>query len=220
MYKKLLKIFVLFLLLGVIFFPDSSFAFKAITRGQLIYDAIEFSPAELQAYLRDNLAIVAAGNHFAERHQRRSYSVEPYATELIYKQLVKDLKRGKYDEFNTAHAFGVLACFIAETISPDNYRTPSHLIPNDVSYDGYQEVGDVKSHISSLIKHYRIPGRKKMNAEVTERLYNVAVNEIVDCWVSAWESGGYPAGQFASAGKTISHKIIGVKSKTAGVQSR
>jgi hypothetical protein len=159
MYKKSLKIFVLFLLFGVIFFPDSSFAFKSVTRNQIIYDAIEFSPAELQAYLRDNLIVVRAGSHFAERHQRRSYSVDPYATETIYKQLIKDLKNGEYDDFNTPHAFGVVACFIAETISPDNYRTPSQMIPDDVSYDGYQEVGDVKSNISGLIENYRIPGR-------------------------------------------------------------
>jgi hypothetical protein len=129
MYKKLLKIFVLFLFFGVIFFPDSSFAFKSITRDQLIYDAIEFSPERLQGYLRENLIIIRAGSHFAERHQRRSYSVDPDATEIIYKQLVKDLKSNKLDEFNTAHAFGVIACFLAETISPDNYKTPQHLIP-------------------------------------------------------------------------------------------
>ena len=150
MYKKLLKIFVLFLFFGVIFFPDSSFAFKSVTRNQLIYDAIDFSPAELQVFLRDNLIIVRSGSHFAERHQRRSYSVDPYATEIIYKQLIEDLKNGEHDEFNTAHAFGVLACFIAETISPDNYRTPSQMVPDDVTYDGYQEVGDVKSNITRI----------------------------------------------------------------------
>ena len=216
MYKKLLKIFVLFVLFGVLFFPDSSFAFKSVTRNQLIYDAIDFSPAELQAFLRDNLIIVRAGSHFAERHQRRSYSVDPYATEIIYKQLIEDLKNGEYDDFNTAHAFGVMACFIAETISPDNYRTPQHLIPNDVSYDGHHEVGDVKSHITILIENYRIPGRKKMKKEITDLLYNVAVNEIVDYWVSAWEKGGYQTGMFASAGKKISHKNFVLNQKAAG----
>jgi hypothetical protein len=213
MYKKLLKIFVLFLLFGVIFLPDSSFAFKSVTRNQLIYDAIEFSPAELQEYLRYNLIIVRGGSHFAERHQRRSYAVDPYATEAIYKQLIQDLKRGKYDEFNTAHAFGVLACFIAETISPDNYRTPSQMVPDDVTYDGYQEVGDVKSNITSLIENYRIPYRKRMQREITDQLYRVAVNEIIDYWVSAWEASGHQAGRFASTGEKISHQIIQLKSK-------
>jgi len=218
MYKKLLKIFVLFLLLGVIFFPDSSFAFKSVTRNQIIYDAIEFSPAELQAYLRDNLIIVRAGSHFAERHQRRSYSVDPHATDIIYKQLIMDLKNGENDDFNTPHAFGVVACFIAETISPDNYRTPSQMIPDDVSYDGYQEVGHVESHITGLIENYRIPGRNRMEKEVTDRLYKVAVNEIVDYWVSAWEASGHQTGRFADTGKKINHQIIVPKSKEAEEQ--
>jgi hypothetical protein len=216
MVKKLFKISLFCLLVGILIFPASSAAFKSVTRDQIIYDAIEFCPQELQGYLRDNISIVSAGNHFAERHQRRSYSIDPYKTELIYNHLVKDLKQGKYDEFNTAHAFGVMACFIAETISPDNYRTPQHLIPNAVRYDGYQEVGDIKSHITGLIEDYRIPCREKMKKEITELLYNVAVNEIVDYWVSAWGEGGYQAGMFASAGKKISHQNLVVNLKAVG----
>lgn len=216
MYKKSLKIFVLFLLFGVIFFPDSSFAFKSITRDQLIYDAIELSPEGLQRYLRENLHIVSAGIHFAERHQRRSYSIDPYDTERIYKQLVNDLKRNKGDEFNTAHAFGVIACFIAETVSPDNYKTPLHLIPKNVSYDGFQEVGDVKSNIDFLIVNYRIPYRHKMTTETTELLYNVAVNEIVDYWITAWQSSGHLTGKFASSGKKLSHENLVLNRKAVG----
>jgi hypothetical protein len=216
MYKKLLKIFVLCVLVGVIFFPDSSFAFKSITRDQLIYDAIEFSPEGLKGYLRENLAAVSSGNHFAERHQRRSYSVDPYATESIYKQLVKDLKSNKLDEFNTAHAFGVIACFLAETISPDNYKTPQHLIPKKVTYDGYQEIGDINSHITGLIKNYRIPCRQRLTKEVTVLLYNVAVNEIIDYWISAWESSGREPGMLASAGENISHENLVLNLKAVG----
>ncbi|MGD9226299.1 MAG: hypothetical protein PVF26_07350 [Desulfobacterales bacterium] len=218
MVKKLFNILVFILIVGFLIVPYSSFAFKSITRAQIVYDAIEFSPVELQTYLRDNLSAVFAGIHFAERHQRRSYSVDPYDTELIYRHLIEDLKEGKYDEFNTAHAFGVIACFLAETISPDNYRTPSDFIPDDVSYDGYQEVGDVKSHITGLIENYRIPGRKKMQKEITDLLYNVAVNEIVDYWISAWEKGGYQAGMFASTGKKISHRISVSEKKAADQQ--
>ena len=50
MYKKLFKILVFFLLVGGLMFPDSSFAFKSITRDQIIYDAIEFCPVELYRF--------------------------------------------------------------------------------------------------------------------------------------------------------------------------
>ena len=88
--KKLFNILVFILIVGFLIFPGSSFAFKTITRVQIVFDAIEFSPVELQTYLRDNIAAVFNGIHFAERHQRRSYSVEPYDTEKIYNHLVKD----------------------------------------------------------------------------------------------------------------------------------
>ena len=45
------------------------------------------------------------------------------------------------------------------------------MVPDDVTYDGYQEVGDVKSNITSLIENYRIPYRKRMQKEITDQLY-------------------------------------------------
>ena len=213
MCKKLLNIFVFLMLFGLIFSPASSFAFKSITRGQIIHDAIQFCPSELQQYLLANLDSVSAGSHFAEYHRRRSYSIDPYETESIYNYLVKDLKEGKVNEYNTAHAFGVIACFIAETISPDNFRTPQLLIPDEVKYDGFQEIGDVKSNITSLLENYRIPCQHKWDKDLTEELYNVAVNEIVDYWTSAWEKSGYQAGTPAVAGKEISHQNLVLNAK-------
>jgi hypothetical protein len=216
MVKKSLNIFVFLMIFGIIFSPCSSFAFKSITRDQLIYDAIEFCPSELQKYLLENIHSVSAGNHFAEIHKRRSYSIDPYETEAIYNHLIDDLKAGKINEYNTAHAFGVMACFIAETISPDNFKTPQHLIPDDVKYDGFQEVGDVKSHITGLIKNYRIPCLHAWDKDVTEILYNVAVNEIVDYWTSAWEKGGFQVGTYASSGEKISHQNLVLNLKMVG----
>lgn len=218
MYLKLFKIFATLLFVVLIFPAGNSFAFKSLTRDQLVYDAIEFCPAELKAYLRSNLATVSSGMHFKERHRSGSYSIDPYDSELVYQHLIKDLRDGKYDEFNTAHAFGVLACFLAETISPDNYKTPSHLIPEKVEYDGHEqvEITSIKPHITNLIENYRIPCKSRMKKEITDRLYNVAVNEIVDYWVSAWEAGGNQAGMFASVGEEITHKNLVLNFKVVG----
>lgn len=218
MYLKLFKIFAVLLFVALIFPAGNSFAFKSLTRDQLVYDAIEFCPAELKAYLRSNLATVSSGMHFKERHRSGSYSIDPYDSELVYQHLIKDLRDGKYDEFNTAHAFGVLACFLAETISPDNYKTPSHLIPEKVEYDGHEqvEITSIKPHITNLIENYRIPCKSRMKKEITDRLYNVAVNEIVDYWVSAWEAGGNQAGMFASVGEEITHKNLVLNFKVVG----
>ena len=218
MYLKLFKIFAILLVAVFVFPAGNSFAFKSLTRDQLVYDAIEFCPAELKAYLRSNLATVSAGMHFKERHRHSSYSIDPYDSEMVYQQLIEDLRDGKYDEFNTAHGFGVLACFLAETISPDDYKTPSHLIPEKVQYDGHQQVdpASVKPHITSLIEDYRIPCKKRMKKEITDKLYNVAVNEIVDYWVSAWEAGGFQPGLFASVGEEITHQNLVLNFKVVG----
>jgi hypothetical protein len=218
MYMKCFKIFVFLVLAGLILYPGNSFAFKSLTRDQMVYDAIEFCPDELKAYLRHNLATVSAGMHFKERHRHSPYSIDPYDMESVYQHLIEDLKQGRYDDFNTAHAFGVLACFLAETISPDDYKTPNHLIPENVKYDGFQivEPVSVKSHITRLITDYRIPCRQRMKREITDKLYNVAVNEIVDYWVSAWEASGFQAGVFANVGKEISHKNLVLNFKVVG----
>jgi len=218
MYLKLFKMFTILLFVVLIFPAGNSFAFKSLTRDQLVYDAIEFCPAELKAYLRSNLATISSGMHFKERHRSGSYSIDPYDSELVYQNLIKDLRDGKYDEFNTAHAFGVLACFLAETISPDNYKTPDHFIPEKVQYDGYQQVdtANVKPHITSLIENYRIPCKNRMKKEITDQLYNIALNEIVDYWVSAWEAGGNNADMFASVGEEIAHKNLVLNFKVIG----
>ncbi len=215
---KLFKIILLLVLAVLIAYPGTSFAFKSLTRDQLVYDAIEFCPTELKAYLLDNLLTVSAGMHFKERHRHGPYPINPYHTEVVYQNLIKDLKEGRHDEFNTAHAFGVLACFVAETISPDNYKTPAHLIPELVTYDGYHQVdpASVKPHISGLIKDYRVPCRNRMKREITDQLYNIALNEIVDYWVSAWEASGLQSGMLARTGQKISHKNLVLNFKIIG----
>ena len=218
MYLKLFRLFAVLLIVVFVVPAGNSFAFKSLTRDQLVYDAIEFCPAELKAYLRSNLATVSSGMHFKERHRHGSYSIDPYDSEIVYQQLVEDLRDGKYDEFNTAHGFGVLACFLAETISPDDFKTPNHLIPEKVQYDGHQQVdpASVKPHITGLIENYRLPCKKRMKKEITDKLYNVAVNEIVDYWVSAWEAGGFQAGLFASVGEEITHQNLVLNFKVVG----
>ena len=55
-----------------------------------------------------------------------------------------------------------------------------------------------------------------MKKEITDHLYNVAVNEIVDYWVSAWEAGGYQTGLFASVGEEITHQNLVLNFKVVG----
>jgi hypothetical protein len=218
MYLKLFKILIFLVLAVLLAYPGTSFAFKSMTRDQLVYDAIELCPTQLKEYLRSNLSTVSSGMHFQERHRHGPYPINPYDTEIVFQNLIKDLKEGRHDQFNTAHAFGVLACFLAETISPDNYKTPSHLIPIQAKYDGFQriDVASVKPHIAGLIENYRVPCRNRMDRKITDLLYNIALNEIVDYWVSAWEASGFQSGTLARAGQEISHKNLVLNFKLVG----
>lgn len=57
---------------------------------------------------------------------------------------------------------------------------------------------------------------EKNEKEIMKLLYNAAVNEVVDYWVSAWEEGGYQAGMFAGVGKKISHLNLVLNLKAVG----
>ncbi len=170
--------------------PNPSLAFKKETRCQLLRDAVYFSPEPLKSYLTKNFAAVHSGAHFADRNRRARKSVKPRDAKTVYLNLVKALRAKKINSYNTAHSFGVLACFIAETISPDNHRLAGDLIPQYARYDGHQDVDDIDVSVKRLVRDYRKPYRGNSHPRVTDYLYNTAVNEIVDHWVSAWQRSG------------------------------
>lgn len=195
-----------FLLCVMFFLPNSSFAFNQNVRCQAFKDAIALCPKDLKSYLTQNYEAAHEGIHFADRNRQWRSSIRPQDGEVYYNTIVKELREGKLGDYNTAHRFGIFACFIAETISPGDYHSLQDLIPEKVVYDGFQEVVNVKARISSLVTTYRNPYQYNMSKEANDFLYNAAVNEIVDQWASAWRAGGKETGLFSARGTKISHK--------------
>ncbi|MGD8991612.1 MAG: hypothetical protein PVI00_09195, partial [Desulfobacterales bacterium] len=70
------------------------------------------------------------------------------------------------------------------------------------------------SNLTGLVENYRIPCRQVQKREITDQLYNVALNEIVDFWVSAWKAGGFQPGMYARTGQEISHRNLVLNAKT------
>ena len=206
MVRKLSKKPAVLFVFIMIFLPDISFAFNTDTRCQLVKDAINFSPKYLRSYLTSNFSAVHEGIHFADRNKEAASSIRPQDTKKLYDKIVRDLRQGKDDEFHLPNRFGMLACFIAETIYSDKFIDRTSLIPKKVVYDGFHEVSDVDASLSSLIVHYRKPYGHSRDRRVTDYLYNVAVNQIVDHWTSAWQAGGKKPGQLTSRGSKISHE--------------
>lgn len=195
-----------FLLCVMILLPNVSLAFNEKVRCQAFKDAIALCPKDLKSYLTQNYEAAHEGAHFADRNRQWRASIRPRDGEAYYGRVVKDLREGKLDDYNTAHRFGVLACFIAEAISPGDYHSIHNLIPEKVVYDGFLEVADVNAGMSGLVTKYRDPYQHNMSKEVNDFLYNVAVNQIVDHWISAWRAGGKETGLLTARGTKISHK--------------
>jgi len=190
----------------MILLPNISFAFNEKVRCQAFKDAIALCPKDLKSYLTQNFEAAHEGIHFADRNRQWHSSIRPQDGEVYYGRIVKDLREGKFDDYNTAHRFGMLACFIAKTISPGDYHSLQNLIPEKVVYDGFQEVADVNAGMSGLVTNYRNPYQHNMSKKVNDFLYNAAVNQIVDHWTTAWRAGGKETGLFAARGTKISHK--------------
>jgi hypothetical protein len=194
------------LLLVLLLVPDMSFAFNERVRCQAFKDAISLCPRDLKSYLTTNFEAAHEGIHFADRNSRWRASIRPQDGESLYARIVEDLRKGGVDDYNTAHRFGVLACLIAETISPGNYFSVEKLIPEQVVYDGFQQVVNVNASISGLVTKYKNPYQYNTTKEVTDFLYNAAVNQIVDYWTSAWRTGGKDPGVFTRRGTQIAHR--------------
>ncbi len=195
-----------FLLFVMILVPELSFGFSEQVRCQAFKDAISLCPQDLKTYLTKNFDAVHEGLHFAERNKQWRSSIRPQDGEAFYGRLVQDLRESKLDDYNTANRFGVLACFIAETISPGDYQSRERLIPDEVVYGGFQGLSNVNASISGLVVKYRDPYRHRMNKEVNDFLFNVAVTQIVNYWTSAWQAGGKKTGLLTARGTKISHE--------------
>jgi len=206
--KKSLLLVIFLLLLLLTGFSGSGWAFKRETRCQILRDAIHFCPQHLKEYLVKNFDAVHKGIHYVDRTRQTHSVINPADTAKIYAGLVQSIRDGKMHETNTTHRFGILACYLAETVSPDNFKTSDDLIPKAVRYNGHKPVGNIEKSVTRLVSTYREPYRGKSNKKITDYLYWVAVNEIVDHWVSAWEAGGKDPGKMRSKGVKVVHKTV------------
>jgi len=193
-----------FLLLIILLFSLPAAAFNRDSRCQIIRDAIEFAPVALQKYLVKNFDSIHQGVHYIDLAGQKQ--VDPYQAEEIYQSLVNSLSAGKLNSFNTCQRFGILAGYLAETVSPSQYRGLRDLIPGYVPFDGYQQPGNIHDSISRIVRNYRNPYLDRTERKVTDYLYIIAVNEVIDHWRAAWEAGGQQSGGELTAGMAIQRR--------------
>ena len=195
----------LFLILSLILClsAGSALAFKQTTRCQIVRDAIAFAPSGLQEYLVKNFDAVHKGIHHVDILDKEQGRLNPYDAEEIYRSLVSSIKAGQLSSYNTAHRFGVLASYLAESVNSMDLKHRRDMIPGLVRYDGPHRIDSIRNSLARLIRDYHNPYYGQERREVTDFLYVVAVNEIVDHWTDVWLRSGQPIGAFKTAGADL-----------------
>ncbi len=193
----------LFLLFFLILITSPALAFKRNLRCQIIRDAIVFAPEHLQDYLINNFEAVHKGVHHVDIYDKNMNALDPYDAKDVYLAMLDSISKGKLCSYNTAHRFGVLAGYLAEAVSPVEHKKLRDLIPGRVHYDGQHPVSDIESSLSRIFRNYRNPYLGQQQRKVTDFLYIVAVNEIVDHWVSVWTAAKQDVGELKVVGYDI-----------------
>ncbi len=189
------------LIISVTVCSTSALAFRRDVRCQIVRDAVEFAPKGLQNYLVEHFENIHNGIHHIDLVGHKK--IKPYDAKKIYQALLNNIKKGNTTNYNTTQRFGVLAGYLAETVSPSQFRGTRDLIPGWVAYDGFHRTDNIHQSISRIIRDYRNPYLGQNQRKITDFLYSVAVNEIVDHWVTLWEAGGQATGELKIAGADI-----------------
>ncbi len=191
----------LFLALAAVWFAAPAAAFNPNTRLSILKDAIQFSPANLQKYLKAREDVVTGGMIY---DQRGIGFISPFAAGDVYGALVARLKSGETKGYGSYRSFGVLAALAAESVFPGTSFTAMDVKADRVLFDGAEEVKDAQLKVEAMISTYS-PYWKDTRREVTAVMYDRAVNAVVDLWASAWKAGGQDPGAFPEVGAEITH---------------
>ncbi|MEJ2068358.1 MAG: hypothetical protein P8Y09_10535, partial [Deltaproteobacteria bacterium] len=105
-----------------------------------------------------------------------------------------------------ARRMGLLCSYAADSIQPKRYIGVAPTYPLDylvsekrltITYNGHNAIDDFSSDLKSFV-------RGTWNQDLTdEQYYDLAVNYIVDVWVTIWEKAGLPPGEMVAVGSQI-----------------
>jgi len=191
----------IFALVVVFMLPRQAEAFNRDLAQSIVIDAIAFCPDNLKSYLENRQKLVMDGLKYGSLNPE---PIDTSASVRISDTLSKRISQGRQNEFNVITSFGTLAFFLSETISPGLCRTVHPLLPEVVTYDGPDSINDTLSRVKSLMEESR-PFHGSCEPETVGQAYNLAVNTIVDFWVSACIKGGLDTGPALDAGSQINH---------------
>lgn len=188
-------------LVFLLMLPAASEAFNRDLSTVMIDDAISFCPDNLREYLDARKALVLKGMKHGDY---ASGPIDPMSAERVYNLLIERLKQGKADDPNVIIAFGTLAFFLSETVSPGACRTLDALLPEWVLYDGTDPINNVEETILCTLELSK-PFHGQCDEESMGDAYNVAVNVIVDFWIAVFNEAGMETGALLPVGSQVDH---------------
>jgi hypothetical protein len=200
---------------------------------QMVKDAVALCPVELKKFLKENIDAVLYGAQdpdntittpigYAYGYRKHYYIPEgdkgeaPDEVRTLALSVIDLISQNSPDTQLIGRRLGMVSHFVADALEPRRYiglapNYPKDFVPEQfrtkdvtyfpVIYNGYTPVIDFSGDLKALARNlwYQNP--------TDERYYDMAVNFIVDTWITIWERAGKPSGEMVATGSRIRPEI-------------
>jgi len=213
-------------ILGVLFSPffsPNAFGWDNSYHANMVKDAIALCPRDLKEFLKNNYEDVIKGAlepdtviispaTYAYNYRKHYYIPEkdkgsaPAEVKEIALSTIDLIVEGISQRALVAFRMGVISHYVADGIEPKRMigKAPNYLGKFSivgtyltVNYDGYNTVFDYEQDLKNIASG-------TWNRDLTDdEYYDIAVNTIVDYWMSVWSEGGMTLGEMVTAGSRI-----------------
>lgn len=214
---------VLVFIITIFIFTPSAYSWENTVHEQMVKDAIALCPKELRLFLKQNIDMVIFGSQepiialssptsYAYGYRNSYYIPEeekgtaPNEVKEIALSVIDLLSKRSSEEGLIARRMGLICSYASDSIQPKRYIGVAPNYPLDylveekrltIIYNGHHAIDDFSLDLKRLAK-------STWDKDLTdEEYYNLAVNFIVDAWVTIWEKSGLPPGEMIAEGSQI-----------------
>jgi len=236
---------VLACVLAVFLLPGAAGAWDNQFHLQMVKDAVALCPTQLRTFLKENIGGVLHGAvdpditistpiGYAYGYRQHYYIPEtdkgngPDEVERLSLSVVDLLSDNFPDPQLIARRMGLVSHFIADSLEPKPYIGLAPNYPKDfiaeayrtkevaylpVIYNGYNPTDDFSGDLKTLAKELWYQNL------TDSQYYDMAVNHIVDVWISIWEKSGKSSGDMVVTGSMIRPEVAKETAKPTTVFS-
>jgi hypothetical protein len=236
---------VLACILAVFVMPGVAGAWDNQFHIQMVKDAVALCPTQLRTFLKENIGGVLHGAvdpditistpiGYAYGYRQHYYIPEtdkgdgPDEVERLSLSVVDLLSSNFPDRQLIARRMGLVSHFIADCLEPKPYIGLAPNYPRDfiaeayrssevaylpVIFNGYNPIDDFSADLKTHAKELWYQNL------TDDQYYDMAVNFIVDSWISIWEKSGKSSGEMVVTGSMIRPEVAREAAKPTTVFS-